>query len=224
MGAAKSAGNEWVTAGFRFIQQLCKTPDARSGVLCLKSQNSLPELQRRLKQRCELTIGQDRCVLAYFDTNLWEECLDVFNDQQRQIFLSAASRWIWFNRDHELCHLEAESTLHDPIDYSLALSPEQQDKILSVGEADRVDQYLTQYFEVQGWRQDLSPQQRYDWLRQRLTQAQTFSLSGISDLAAFCGLCLEHGDTFPDTQVGQTLLSRVTSQPSSLTQVLESSP
>jgi hypothetical protein len=205
------------------FQQLTKTQEARSGLLCLVSQNSLPELRQRLRQRCDMTVGQNRCVLAYFDVNLWEECLEVLNDEQRQTFLSTASRWIWFNRDNELCYFDAEPTSNDPVNYRLILSDEQQDNILRVGEADRVGRYLSQYYETEGWRQDLTPRLRYEWLKERLLQARTFSLSSIPDLAAFCGLCLEHGDKFPDTEAGQALLAQVKSQQQSLTQLLESS-
>jgi hypothetical protein len=214
-------GNISETSATRPLRVLCAEGCYASAVHVIDSGLAIQPLAQALTERCDARISDEqRMVLRYFDTRVFEAVLDHFTAAQLSDLVSCATRWWFAGRQGLLDPVYVNPWPQEDIfkaPWQLSLS--QEHALLMASEPDTMIDLLT--------RSGVEPllvlpyPERYPVVRDMIASAKAWGLEGTSDQAAYCTLSLHQGTDLAEDPLWKQLLPRVKRGEMSFTQALQ---
>jgi Domain of unknown function (DUF4123) len=188
--------------------------------IAIVSDISFQQMTQLLSQRTDALLPDNMTVvLRYFDTRVFGTLMQIFSNEQRREFLSAATHWTMPGRWGELQSYKGD-TAHEIANATLGirLNALQEAALIESGDADAlVDLMLNQGHPALS---ALVPPEQYEKINLALAKAKKTQINEISEQVAYCTVALELGTDFGDEPAWAPRMTLVKSGKLKFTDVL----
>jgi hypothetical protein len=170
-------------------------------------------LAAHLRQQMDVELqGLDSMFLAFWDPAILGTLVGqsgdvtlhvagpIFNEEQKQGFLSPIAHWWYWSRDGSLHDAAQQNVQTSPVNAvslpakAIIFAPAQVDLLVEASVPDNLLHHIRQ--NQPGLLQDLPPAKHYQFVQQQVARARRHGLVGTGDLVNYVCVALEYGAEF----------------------------